>query len=232
MVIPGIPDLGAALHAVLGDRLGAAVVYGSAVTGDFIPGFSDVDLAIFAHGGPGLDEARALQREAAALAAMVDGQLQLSHWIHAGRESARPLFVPGSLVNAWGEPPGPGWLHSEQSLRESGRSWLAELPALVRRDAADWAVASGQRRTGMVRLLATRLKPAIRAALAEQGYPALEVWVLPWSGLTDLWSRSDEAGANALRETIGRLPPSPTDEQAVGDALLAMLWAGLDHGPG
>lgn len=227
MTTPDFSGLASALRAVLGERLEGAVVYGSAVTGDFIPGFSDVDLAVFAHGALRLDDTRALQEQADALAALAGGRLQLGHWVDVDRDAPRPLFVPGAFMALCGPDLQPGWMHSEESLRAAGQAWLAELPGLVRRDAADWAVASGAARRRMVRLLATRLKPAIRAALTEQGHPVLSVWASPWNALAEFWSTRDGMGARALRDVLGRLPPNPGEEQEVGDTLLAMLWAGL-----
>lgn len=227
MTTPDLSGLALALEAVLGERLAGTVVYGSAVTGDFIPGFSDIDLAVFARGALRLDDARALQEQADALAALAGGRLQLSHWVDADRDAPRPLFVPGAFMVLCGPGLRPGWMHAEESLRAAGQAWLAALPVLVRRDASDWALASGPVRTRLVRLLSTRLKPAIRAALVEQGHPALSVWGSPWNALVKLWSLHDEEGAVALRDVLGRLPTKPGEEREVGDTLLAMLWAGL-----
>jgi hypothetical protein len=133
-----------------------------------------------------------------------------------------PHLVPGDFRVLSGTVPG-GFVHDEASLRASGAETLASLPAVVRQDALDWTGAVGERRARHVRLMTTRLKPAVRAHLVELGEPALEVWGMAWNDLAQRWKRHDEPRAEQLDDLIGLLRAWPRDERAAGEHLLLLL---------
>jgi hypothetical protein len=73
-------------------------------------------------------------------------------------------LVPDTFHILTGEVPD-GFVHDEASLIRSSEECLADLPSLVDKDARAWTGSIGEKRTRHVRLMTTRLKPAVRATL-------------------------------------------------------------------
>jgi hypothetical protein len=206
-----------AFRGALGPRLMALAVYGSAVTGDLLPGFSDLDLLVVLDEPLGLEDALALQRRMPELPGVA--YVQPTYRLPS---EPSPLLVPNAFRTLTGALPD-GFVHDETSLRAASADALAELPALLGRDARDWTGAVGEKRARHVRLLTTRLKPAVRATLVRLGEPPLDAWRLHWDDLAQRWRRHDEPRAEELADVLTRLRASPRDDRACGEALLRLL---------
>ena len=206
-----------AYRGALGPRLSALAVYGSAVTGDLLPGFSDLDLLVVLEEPLTLEDALALQRRMPELPgiAYVQPTYRLA-------TEAEPHLVPNAFRTLTGTLPD-GFVHDEATLRAAGEETLAGLPALLDQDACDWTGAVGEKRPRHVRLLTTRLKPAVRATLVRLGEAPLDAWRLHWDDLAQRWRRHDEPRAEDLGDVLIRLRASPRDDRACGEALLRVL---------
>ncbi|MGH2599167.1 MAG: hypothetical protein ACRDJ9_07245 [Dehalococcoidia bacterium] len=211
---------------VLGSRLAALVAYGSAVTGDFIAGFSDFDFVAFVASGLEIADCLELQRRLASVDPYPFAYLQMHEPVDLSDEAGRrPILTPGSFRAVYGAVSDERFLHDENSLRAAGRAWLADLPRLIRQDTRDWAVAVGGARTRLLRLLMTRLKPALRGLLVEQGEPVLQTWAAPYAALAERWALiAPEYGAQ-LKWLLELLPPSPEVETRCGEAMIRILLA-------
>ncbi|OAI42540.1 hypothetical protein AYO38_11380 [bacterium SCGC AG-212-C10] len=216
--------ISAAFSDVLGERFVSVVAYGSAITGGVVPEFSDLDLALFMRGQLGVRDALALHRRIAEVECAPYAYLQLSYVIDVGREDSRPLFVPGCWRVVAGDILD-GWEHTEATLYTRSCVTLAGLFPVLGELAFDWAVATGDRRTRAVRLMATKLKPAVRSLLVRRGWPALEAWKMDWRQLSESWQSFNPAAGKCLDRTIGMLPAGPDEEQAAGELLLTLLSA-------
>jgi len=207
------------------DRLTAFVVHGSAVTG-FIPSFSDFDFVIFSHGKLALDDAFDIQRSLSALDSAPFSYLQLSRLVDLDDPLERRngliedafVVVHGSLPTAWS-------LHSPELLRERGLEALRRIAPDLHRLSKDWSVANAWQRPGLVRYLATILKPAVRGLLCELGDPVLDVWRSPYPVLARrLEAHDTELGASMI-SLIGLLPPEAQTQDGVARRLFSLLGA-------
>ncbi|MGZ4150679.1 MAG: nucleotidyltransferase domain-containing protein [Actinomycetota bacterium] len=206
-----------AFRGALGPRLGGLAVHGSAVTGDLIPGFSDLDLLVVLDEPLSLEDALALQRRMPELP-------QIAYVQPSYRPASEPVphLVPGAHRVLTGSVPA-GFVHDDATLRAVGEEALTELPSLLDQDMRDWTGAVGEKRGRHVRLLSTRLKPAVRATLVRLGEPPLEAWRLHWDDLAQRWRRHDEPRAEDLGDVLIRLRASPRDDRTCGEALLRLL---------
>jgi predicted nucleotidyltransferase len=237
-----LPDLAAALadpHArrvgalirdafidVLGDRLDALLVHGSALTGGYIEGFSDFDFLVFMRGPLSLDDAIALQRALGDVDHAPFAYLQVSRLIDLDvppPETDRALLIEGGYARLLGDYP-EGWpLLDAAALDRASRDVLADLRGLHDRQRHRWTVATGDRRRLELRYQLTVLKPAVRAHLVRLGGPPLEVWTSSYPELTRRWLRLEPALGARFRDLIARLPPPEGGEAAAGEAMLALI---------
>lgn len=206
---------------VFAGRLVGLAVYGSAATGDAIPGFSDLDLCAVLTDGLSLEDAIALQRampEPAGIAYM-----QATFHSAAAPEA---YLVPGAFRVLTGTLP-EAFLLDEEGVRKSADDTLAALPALVDQDTRAWPGAIGEKRLRHVRLMTTRLKPAVRATLVQRGEPPFVTWRASWDELVDRWNSHDARRATYLASALALLRSTPIDAQPAGEALLRLLTSFL-----
>jgi hypothetical protein len=137
-------------------------------------------------------------------------------------EDVQLLLVPGAYAMLVGSMP-EGFVAGETDLRRSGEDVLQGLRPLVEQDERDWTGAIGEKRARHVRLLTTRLKPAVRAMLVVLGEPPLDVWSLPWDDLVTRWRKHDAASSTALSEVLAQLHREPRNERLCGELLLRLL---------
>lgn len=216
--------LGQAFRNALGDRLVALAAYGSSVDDSWIPGFSDLDLAVFMHGVPSAADAVATQRSLRDLDSGPFAYVQ-AKFLDVD-EPPHQAIVPGAFRVFWGAIPNVAYyLHDDQSLRSSGKGWLRALPDLVAEDNAAWSVAAGSaRRQRLIRLLMTRLKPAVRAMLVEEGESPSVVWLANWTELASRWGNYDPDAGEVLASLLVALPPANrAAELDCGEAILRLL---------
>jgi hypothetical protein len=222
----------AAFGEVLGPRLRAVAVHGSAVTG-YIAGLSDFDFVVFMHGRLTLDDSIALQARLGSAEIAPFTYLQLSRVVDMDHASERHTdLIDGAYVLAAGALPEAWAFHDAEVLRESGRQMLRQLHA--RRDSRTerWAVESGIRRTSLLRGLMTEVKPALRALLVEFGEPVLEVWTSPYPELARRMRRHDAALAGHLETVIASFPIANGNEPRVGADVLRLLEEVVEHAAG
>ncbi|HEX4213366.1 MAG TPA: hypothetical protein VIA06_08595 [Candidatus Dormibacteraeota bacterium] len=215
--------VGDAFAAVLGDRLVALAAYGSSVDGSFLPGFSDLDLAFFIHGRIEVEDAVGVQRLLQDLGPDPFDYLQAK--FADIDEAPRPTLVPGSFAMIRGRIPDPAYIHDETSLRAVGFATLAGVVARIEDDKVPWAIAAGPaRRRRLVRLMMTRLKPATRALLVEQGEPVLTTWRAGWGDLAPRWRVRNPEAAGAMDSLLAALPPRTREaELFCGETILGLL---------
>jgi hypothetical protein len=202
----------------------ALAVYGSSVDGSFIPTFSDLDVAVFLHGEFDVEDAIAVQGGLSDLEPAPFAYIQVK--FHDVDASASPTLVPGSFSVLWGKlPKDPSYLYDDNSLRRVTESWLERLAALIADDRAAWSVAAGaERRQRLVRLMMTRLKPAVRSMLVRQGEPPVPVWLAGWGELTSRWREHDVNSAARLASLLAALPPQGREQEvACGEEILRLL---------
>lgn len=217
-------QLAASFSSALGQRLVALVAYGSSVEGTFIPAFSDFDLAIFLRGEFAVEDAIAVQAGLGDLQPTPFDYLQ-TKFVNVSVPPV-PTLVEGSFSVFWGGLPDKRrYLHDADSLRQSGRGWLEALPKLIADDQAAWAVAAGStRRCRLVRLMVTRLKPALRALLVEHGEPPGEAWIAGWHELARRWRKHDDEAADALESVLALVPPAGRKQEvACAETILRLL---------
>jgi hypothetical protein len=216
--------LAASFSVVLAERLVALVAYGSSADGSFIQEFSDFDLAIFMRGEFSVEDAIAVHAGLGDLTPRPFGYLQ-TKFVDLS-VAPEPMLVPGSFSPFWGRlPDEPSYLYEADSLRRSGRQMLETLPSLIANDRAAWAVGVGSaRRQRLVRLMTTRLKPAVRSLLVEYGESPSEVWIAGWQDLGDRWRGHDEQAAENLDSVLVLLPPTGSEQEvACGERILRLL---------
>jgi hypothetical protein len=218
------PDepLGRAFDSVLGDRLVGLVVHGSAVTGDVIPGFSDFDFVVFAHGPLTARDGIKLQGAVGEIDPAPYAYIQLSRAVDVdGSERPGPLFAPGAFRGIRGEVPSPEFIFTEETLRAHARESRADVARWFPSDIEGWATATGPRRSYMLRLLMTRLKPAVRTLLIEHGEDPITVWGASYLALADMWTAHSPGAGRRFRELVESLPYR--DEAATGNIAIELL---------
>ena len=200
-------ELADTFRGVLGTRLVAFVIHGSAAHGGYLPGFSDLDCVAFTRGPMTVADCLAVGARVAALDPTPFASLQLSAVVDLDDPAgARPVLIPRAYEVLVGDDVDERYLHTEATLRASGRAWLRALPGLLTRDAQDWAVATAATRPRLVRLVMTRLKPALRALLVERGEPVLATWTASYMDLADRWDHLAPGSGARLRDVLTGLP--------------------------
>ncbi len=215
----------AAFLNTLKERLTAFIVHGSAVTG-FIPGFSDFDFVVFSHGELTIDDAFEVQRSLGTFNAGPFSYIQLSRLVDVDDPlERRNGLIEGAYIVVHGALPSDWSLHSPQLLRERGLQALRRVPSEVQRLRKDWAVANEHQRRGLVRYLATVLKPAVRGLLCELGDPALKVWRSPYPALARRLRAFDPELADQMTGLLALLPPNARTEEDLARRFFSVLEA-------
>lgn len=217
-----------AFTGVLGERLDALLVHGSAVTGGYLPGFSDFDFLVYMHGPLLTADSDALQSRLGPADHSPFAYLQVSRLIDLDSPPAgdhRRSLIDGAYAALVGDHPD-GWpFHDPDDLRARSDEILANLPALLVRARRHWSVATGERRRLEVRFYLTDIKPAVRALLVRLGEPVLEVWSAPYPELARRWSSHDTTNGPRFARLLQSLPPTQATEAATGTEMLALLEA-------
>lgn len=96
---------------------------------------------------------------------------------------------------------------------------------MIADDRVAWSVAAGSaRRQRLVRLMMTRLKPALRSILVEHGEPPTDVWIAGWNELARRWREHDVEAAETLDSVLAVLPPAGREQEvACGERVLRLL---------
>jgi predicted nucleotidyltransferase len=217
-------EIGSGFAAVLGVRLTAVYVYGSGVDGSFIPGFSDLDLAVFCDGRPSLDELLRLHER---LDVAIDpfSYLQVKYVDVTAEPHA--TLVPHSYEAVVGQLEDEAcYVFTDEELLAEARRWVRVLPAIVIDDADAWSVSAGTARRGRhVRLLVTRVKPAVRSTLCLLGVTPSVAFAADWQQMADLMTRHDAESAALISRLRSLLPPADDEEgRTAGEVALKLLW--------
>ncbi len=217
-----------AFTEVLGERLDALLVHGSAVTGGYLPGFSDFDFLVYMHGQLSTDDSSAIQSRLGPADHAPFAYLQASHIIDLDNPASvdqRFPLIDGAYATLVGDYP-VGWpFHDANTLRDHGNDFLGDLPSLIARCRRAWSVATGERRRREVRYQLTDVKPALRALLVRLGAPALKVWTAPYPELARRWTTHDPVNGPRFARLLESLPPSEATEASTGTEMLALLDA-------
>lgn len=213
---------------VLGERVDALLVHGSAVTGGYVPGFSDFDFLVYMHGPLSTDDSNAIQSLLGDSDHAPFAYLQASHIVDLDDPASvgqRFPLIDGAYATLVGDYPR-GWpFHDAITLRDHGDAFLVSLPSLLARCRRAWSVATGERRRREIRYQLTDVKPALRALLVRLGEPALEVWTAPYPELARRWTTHDPTNGPRFARLLQSLPPTETTEAATGAEMLALLDA-------
>jgi hypothetical protein len=180
-IMKDVPEAVANVYRqVFGSRLVGIAVHGSAVTGDVLPGLSDIDFVVVL-------ATRLTLPDCEAVAAQVDAvEIDPFAYVQATyRETGVPMptLVPGGFSVQHGVIE-EGLLHTHKSLGAAAEAWMEGLPRLVEQDMKDWSVAVG-RRPRQFRLILTRLKPTVRARLTMSGDDPVATYRNPWPMLIE-----------------------------------------------
>ncbi len=203
---------------VLGPRLGAIAVYGSAVDGEILAGYSDFDCLVTVNAPVTLADALALEE--------VIGQADIAPFTYyqptfVVATSPRALLVPSAYAVLPGDELGPDWILSDDDLRTSGDEWLRRLSALLAKDAVDWSMTTPASRSRRARLHLTRVKPSLRALLVREGHEPTPTWTATWSDLRDGLAAVDVLAADRLNHLLGAVRSN--DDRTVAVASLELL---------
>jgi hypothetical protein len=202
----------AGFEAALDERLVGLVAYGSGADGSFVPGFSDLDVCCFLHGRPSLVDAARLHRRLTGTDLGPFEYLQV-RYVDVGAP-ARSELVPGSVRPLRGAVDVSPYLHDDASLAATAAEFLASLPATVADDVATWSVATAPaHRRRHLRLIATRVKPAVRATLATSGTAPCSAYAADWPTMAERLTALDTGVGHRLAAFRGELPP--VDQGAV-----------------
>lgn len=197
------------IRAVFAEGVQGIMVKGSAIKGDFVPGYSDFDLHVFLRSDrvemldaltPNMEHGLAFQRAMSDIDPAQFGcssiQLFFVDGIRYPADWAPP--APGTASLVYGELPALPTLTADE-MRRRAREVVARAPRqadqLVGRilDKPDGRLAS------FVRLFGGTLKPAVYTAATLRGAPALEVWTWPLAQVLPLlepdWCPSRELTA-------------------------------------
>jgi predicted nucleotidyltransferase len=191
-------------------RVECIVLHGSALKGGAIAGFSDIDLVVFlaaecfdADGNLPDELAFEAQRRLGPLPSQEHGLLY--HQVMFYEASRYPRhwagIVPGAHRMLWGTAPR-DLMATAGSIREAALKYLRDdLPLLTDRDVQDFAGAPDHWLSGRVRLLGTRITPAVFSLAAMTTDNPIAVWGLSkFEALGLLEERySDESGPHLAR---------------------------------
>ncbi|MCU7730875.1 hypothetical protein ODJ79_44785 [Actinoplanes sp. KI2] len=209
---------------VLGDRLQAAAVYGSAVTGDLLHGFSDLDLRLFVTNPVTVDDHLALRAALSGSDLGGAAALQLS----AAAATPRPCFPPRTFRWVYGGGYGDAVVLDAGQLRAAGADWLARLPGLLADDGLDWAAGTGADGRRQLRLLVTRLKPTVRAIITAASDDPAFVWSAGWPDLTWRLAALDARLGAALDAVLACLAEPGRDDDRAAAMTLRLLDSLVD----
>ena len=187
-----------AVREVLGARLDAFVHYGSSVTGDLLPGYSDLDVLIGLNEPITLADTLALQHAIEVIALEPFGYCQPTFVLG---DPARPLLTPGAFQVLSGAISQERWVCGADDLRSRGEAWLVDLSRLVASDAGDWAMTTRARLRRQARLHLTRVKPSLRALLVRAGCEPVRAWAGTWQQIAT-WLRPVD---HTLGDQVDRL---------------------------
>lgn len=201
------------------ERVEGIVLHGSALKGGGIPGYSDIDFMVFLapdcfnERGELPDESSfAMQERIASLA-----------WREAGFLYPQAYFYDARCLPAWWTGPVPGahrvlWgrlpreaAPTAEGLRAAALWFLKnELPRAIATDVASFVDADDASLPRRVRLLGTRVTPAIFALAGHDAQDVMELWAQPKLGaLAHLEARYPNAEGPVLArrffEIVGRL---------------------------
>lgn len=208
------------LQSVLQEDLVSVVLFGSAVTGDFFPGISDLDILVTTATGLTVADCVRLQRAAEVVDMQPFRSIQA---IYFRATDPTPSLVPGGFEVLTGPSLPDGFVKTELDLRESGQHWLQGHHERYEKDLYDWSMAGGEKLPRIGRLLVTRVKPTIRALLAQQELSAVPIWLATWDELAIAAQNLDEH----LKRCIGKLTVAmgadPVDWGIVGRRSIYVL---------
>lgn len=184
----------ACMNAFGEERVEGIVLHGSAAKGGSIPGFSDVDLMAFL-AAECFDSTGSLPDDAVFAIQEAIGPLP---WREAGFLYPQAYFYDARRLPDWWTGPAPGayrvlWGRlpeqakpTAEGLRESSRHFLREvLSQYISRDLGGFVDAPDDTLPRRVRLLGTRVAPALFALLAHDADDALQVWAQPKTDALD-----------------------------------------------
>ncbi len=224
-------------------RVEAIVLHGSALKGGAIPGYSDIDFMVFLtsdcfgeNGDLSDDLVFAIQERVGPLPWREAGYLYPQAYFHDARRL--PSWwtgpVPGAHRVLWGALP-PEAVPTPDRLRAASLRYLKEeLPAAIAADLRNFADADDASLPRRVRLLGTRVTPAVFALVGHDADDALELWALPkFEALALLEARYPDSGGPGLArrfyEIVARLYGAAFDADLAREAFrtgIAFLrWA-------
>ncbi len=201
------------------ERVEGIVLHGSALKGGAIPGYSDIDFMVFLTPDC-FDERGELPDESAFAMQERIGPLP---WREAGFLYPQAYFYDARRLPAWWSGPVPGahrvlWgrlpleaAPTPEGLRAVTLWFLKnELPRAVAADVRNFVDADDASLPRRVRLLGTRVTPAIFALAGHDADDVLELWARPkLDALARLEARYPDAEGPALArrffEVVGRL---------------------------
>jgi predicted nucleotidyltransferase len=201
------------LSSILQERLTSIAAFGSAVTGDFFPGISDLDLLVTTTTGLTVADFVRLQQAAEAMEVRPFSSIQA---IYFRATDPTPSLVPGGYAHVAGPPMPSGFLRSELDLRESGQLWLQGHHQRCEMDLFEWSMAVDEKLPRIGRLLVTRIKPTVRALLARRELNAAEIWLATWDELIVATQEVDELLSQCIIKLTEALRADPIDWGVLG----------------
>jgi hypothetical protein len=204
-------------RGVLESRLVALAVHGSAVTGDLLPGVSNVDFAVVL-------DSRLELRDSVAIAASIETvEVAPFAYVQATYHEAGmavPSVVPGAFSVLHGDLDN-GFVHTAESLRS--RRYLVGGAPTLGESGHEGLVSRVARLPRQLRLILTRLKPTVRAHLVTWGEDPITTYRNPWPGLVDSMSVHEASLASDISSVLSLLRPPGTDLLDTGAILLGPL---------
>ena len=184
-------------------------------------------MAAFHRGALDRSDYVAIHRALDAVSVYPFAYLQVRYHDVKGRP--RPTLIPGQYAIVHGTlGDGRPWEYDEAELQAVAAALTEQHAAVVLGQAEDWSSAVSERRPRQIRLMLTKLKPALRAVLVSLGEPALATWADSYDGLARRLAGYDRPLAEALAEVLAELPAPPERQRVVGETLLEVL-ARLGH---
>ncbi len=225
------------------ERVEAIVLHGSALKGGAISGYSDIDFMVFVtpgcfreNGDLPDDLVFAIQERIGPLPWREAGYLYPQAYFHDARRLPAGWTgpVPGAHRVLWGTLP-PAAVPTADRLRASSLRYLKdELPAAIAADLRNFADADDSSLARRVRLLGTRVTPAVFALAGHDADDALALSALPkFEALARLEARypgADGPGlARRFYEIVGRIYGGEFDaglaREAFRTGIAFLRWA-------
>lgn len=177
------------IRAVFADGVLGVALQGSALKGDFVPGYSDFDLHVFVRSDrvamldsrtPHMELGLAFQAAIGDVDAVQFGcssiQIFFVDALNYPADWAPP--VPGSTLLVYGELPNLPVLEADE-MRRRAAAVVARAPRAANQMVGRILDKPDVKLAPYVRLFGATLKPAVYAAATLQGAPPLEVWTWP-----------------------------------------------------